>query len=237
MNLIFDVDGTLTPAREPIDKYFRVELELLSKIDNIYLATGSDYSKTVEQLGLNFVENSVAYSFNCSGNSIWRKGKEVYRNEWTLYPEIEEWLGKKLKESKFSIRTGTHIEARPGMVNFTILGRNATIAERAAYMQFDLLHNERVKIATELNELFSETYEVTAQVAGATGFDIYPKGRDKSQILNWFKDIPVVFFGDDIRPGGNDYSLSQAIKARGLEGDAVYPIQSPSDTRYKLSLI
>lgn len=237
MNLIFDVDGTLTPAREQIDKYFKMELEFIAKSDNIYLATGSDYAKTVEQLGQDFVENSVAYSFNCSGNSIWRQGEEVYRNDWTLYPEIEAWLNKKLHESKFPTRTGNHIEARPGMVNFTVLGRNATMAERAAYMQFDLIHNERVLIAEEFNSIFSEPYEVTAQVAGATGFDIYPKGKDKSQILSWFKDIPVVFFGDDIQPGGNDYSLAQAINTRNLEGDAVYPVTSPFDTRFKLSLL
>jgi phosphomannomutase len=237
MNLIFDVDGTLTPAREQIDKYFKMELELLAKSENIYLATGSDYAKTVEQLGQDFLENHVAYSFNCSGNSIWRQGKEVYRNDWTLYPEIEAWLNKKLQESKFPIRTGNHIEARPGMVNFTILGRNATIAQRAAYMQFDFDNHERTALAEEFNEIFSGPYEVTAQVAGATGFDIYPKGKDKSQILNWFKNIPVVFFGDDMQPGGNDYSLAQAIKNRKLEGDAVYPVEAPFDTRFKLSLL
>lgn len=237
MNLIFDVDGTLTPARQPIDEYFRMELELISMSENIYLATGSDYSKTVEQLGQDFVENCVAYSFNCSGNSIWHKGKEVYKTDWTLPSEIKTWLTEKLHESKFHIRTGNHIEARPGMVNFTVLGRNATLEERAQYVHYDSMHNERNTIASEFNELFSSSYDVTAQVAGHTGFDIYPKGKDKSQILDWFKDIPVKFFGDDTQPGGNDYPLAQAIKNRNLEGDAVYAVKAPYETRFKLSLI
>lgn len=237
MNLIFDVDGTLTPAREAIDKYFKMELELIALKDNIYLATGSDYAKTIEQLGEEFVETCVAYSFNCSGNSIWRKGKEVYRTDWSLDKEIQSWLEEKLHESKFHIKTGNHIEARPGMVNFTVLGRNATFEDRAAYIHYDLKHNERYSLAKEFNELFGSSYDVTAQVAGKTGFDIYPKGKDKSQILNWFTNIPVVFFGDDTQQGGNDYPLAQAIKARKLEGDLVCPVSSPIETRYKITLL
>ena len=237
MNLIFDVDGTLTPAREPIDKYFKMELELLAPSHNIYLATGSDYSKTVEQLGQDFIESCVVYSFNCSGNSIWREGKEVYRNDWVLPSELEIWLNEKLHESNFHIRTGTHIESRPGMVNFTVLGRNATFEERAAYVHYDTKYNERNLLAEEFNSLFSSSYDVTAQVAGRTGFDIYPKGKDKSQVLKYFANVPVVFFGDDTQLGGNDYSLAQAITNRNLEGDAVYPVTTPFDTRFKLSIL
>jgi len=237
MNLIFDVDGTLTQPRQVIDFYFRKELEFYATDHNIYLATGSDFSKTVEQLGQNFIEYFVAYSFNCSGNSIWHKGKEIYRNEWKLPEECYSWLEEQLAKSKFKIKTGNHIEARPGMVNFTVLGRNATWEQRAKYTSYDSNTKERKNIALTFNELFSKKYSLSAQVAGATGFDIYPNGKDKSQILEFFKDVPVKFFGDDAEPGGNDYSLATAIEKRSLPEDKVFKVSSPIETRYLLTLL
>ena len=56
MNLIFDVDGTLTESRQHIDELFKIELEGLARENNIYIATGSDYSKTADQLGTDFLE-------------------------------------------------------------------------------------------------------------------------------------------------------------------------------------
>ena len=55
---------------------------------SIYLATGSDYAKTEEQLDTWFLENIISYSFNCSGNSVWQKGEEVYREDWTPPTEV-----------------------------------------------------------------------------------------------------------------------------------------------------
>jgi phosphomannomutase len=237
MNLIFDVDGTLTAPREEIDFYFRKELEFYATDHNIYLATGSDYSKTIEQLGQDFVENFVIYSFNCSGNSIWHRGSEVYRNEWDLPEECYSWLKQEITKSPFKVKTGNHIEKRPGMVNFTVLGRNATWEERAEYVSYDTSVNERKTIASAFNELFSKEYDLSAQVAGSTGFDIYPTGRDKSQILQYFKKVPVKFFGDDTAPGGNDYSLALAIEERSLPGDKVFKVNSPIETRYLLTLL
>lgn len=237
MNLIFDVDGTLTKPRKQIDTSFKKELEFYSESHNIYLATGSDYSKTIEQLGQDFVETFVSYSFNCSGNSIWQKGKEIYRSDWNLPEECYSWLMTQVKDSHFKNKTGNHIESRPGMANFTVLGRNANWDERAEYEAFDKATNERKHIASLFNDLFSEKHSLSAQVAGATGFDIFPEGKDKSQILQFFKEVPVKFFGDDTEPGGNDYSLATAIENRSLEEDKVFRVSSPIETRYLLTLL
>ena len=76
---IFDVDGTLTPSRGRIDPNFeKWFIDFCNKKD-VYLATGSDYNKTLEQLGED-VMMAVARSYNCSGNSVWEKGVEVYKS-------------------------------------------------------------------------------------------------------------------------------------------------------------
>ena len=73
MNYIFDVDGTLTPSRMRIDKEFKEFFLEFIKKNNVYLATGSDYIKTVEQLGTEICE-SVTKCYNCCGISVWPNG-------------------------------------------------------------------------------------------------------------------------------------------------------------------
>jgi hydroxymethylpyrimidine pyrophosphatase-like HAD family hydrolase len=52
---IFDVDGTLTPSRSEIDKEFAEWFLGYCSRNSVYLVTGSDYPKTVEQVGEDIV--------------------------------------------------------------------------------------------------------------------------------------------------------------------------------------
>lgn len=209
---IFDVDGTLTLSRTLMDPEFK-EFFLKFITDNdCYIVTGSDYSKTLEQLGEDVMHN-VKRSYNCSGNSIWENGLEVERNNWVLGNEERDFLSQELFRSKFDIRTGTHIEDRPGMVNFSVLGRGATTEQRVVYETYDKETHERKTIAALFNQKFY-TNGVSAQVAGATGLDIAPVGKDKRQVIDDFDDVNVLFFGDMMQPGGNDEPLATAIQKR-----------------------
>ena len=75
---IFDVDGTLTPSRGIIDKEFGEFFKKFADTNYVYLVTGSDYNKTVEQCGEDIIM-SVKRVYNCSGNDVWEKGKNIYR--------------------------------------------------------------------------------------------------------------------------------------------------------------
>jgi len=206
MNYIFDVDGTLTLSRQKINTEFKEFFLNFIKKNNCYLVTGSDYEKTLEQLGEDICENVTA-SFNCAGNSVWQKGKQTWANEWKLPADAREWLEGMLEESGFYRKTGNHIEERPGMVNFSIVGRNCNLEERAMYREWDQHKNERQFIAAA----FEDTFGLSAQVAGETGIDIVPPGADKSQVVGWIEK-PIVFFGDKMQLGGNDYPLVKALE-------------------------
>jgi hypothetical protein len=72
-------------------------------------------------------------------------------------------------------------------------------------------------MALYINYNDDEFKDVTATVGGETGIDIAPTGSDKSQILKDFnKNDTIIFFGDGIFDGGNDYTLAQAIKKKGV---------------------
>ena len=209
MKYIFDVDGTLTPSRSKIDPEFAEWFLDFQKEFDVYLVTGSDRDKTIEQLGDVIYDNAKAV-FNCSGNDVWSCGANVYRSEWKASKALEDMMYGWLQASPFLLRTGNHIEERPGCVNFSIIGRNCSKDERLKYIEHDLNNRERETIAFQIN---SEFPELMATVGGETGIDIYPTGKDKSQILSSFPDHDTLhFFGDKMEPGGNDYPLGSKLK-------------------------
>jgi phosphomannomutase len=207
-HFIFDVDGTLTPSRGQMDLQFRAFFNTFCLVNNVYLVTGSDKSKTVEQI-TEPTYNLVKRVYNCSGCDVWEGKTHIRASHWILPEDAHEWLSIKLTESPFTIRSGLHFEHRPGMVNYSIVGRNANTEERARYVAYDTFEDERNKIAKSFNKLFPE---LEARPGGETGIDIAPKGYNKSQILDDFKhNDELHFFGDRMDKAGNDYPLSKMI--------------------------
>ena len=146
--------------------------------------------------------------YNCAGNDVYEGDISVYRNDWTLPLEAREHLNEELLQSTFPVRTGIHIEERPGCVNFSIVGRGANQTERLVYSDWDEIKGERRAIAERFNKKFPKLH---AFVGGVTGVDISDKGSDKSQIIRDFQDGGVVFYGDRMEEQGNDRPLADAI--------------------------
>ena len=205
---IFDVDGTLTPSRQEIDGDFAVFFSNFCAENNVYLVTGSDKEKTIEQIGEE-IYSLAKRVYNCSGSDVWEGEKHIRSDNWRIPLHVKSWLQNTLEESKFSLRTGLHIEERPGMVNFSVVGRNATMKERKFYVEYDRTHGERNLIADLFNKEFDN---LIARPGGETGIDISPKGADKSQIVNDFDPNDVLhFYGDRMDTMGNDYPLKKVI--------------------------
>jgi phosphomannomutase len=200
MNYVFDVDGTLTESRQPMDREFGMFFADFAMKHPVYLVTGSDYEKTEEQLGaLTLVVDGV---YNCSGNMLTRRGVVKYTNDFEMTDFERIAIETELKLSGFSVRTGNHIEKRIGALNFSIIGRNASREEREQYKVWDEATNERQQICRKLNSMFTR---LECVVGGETGIDIFLKGKDKSQIARHLH--PFTFFGDRCEVGGNDHTL------------------------------
>ena len=210
---IFDVDGTLTDSRQQIDLSFEAYMIKFCCKYDVYLVTGSDRQKTLEQLGLDICYTAKRV-YNCSGSDVYEKDKNVYRNDWQLPLDVEKFLLDELDYSQFPLRNGNHIERRPGGVNFSILGRDKDpFKGREEYVSWDNIHQERSYIARRLSYSFPD---LTVALGGQTGIDIGPEGADKSQVLRDFsEDDEIHFFGDRMERGGNDYTLAEAVKERG----------------------
>ena len=204
---IFDVDGTLTPSRGLMDSQFQQWFNNFCRANPVYLVTGSDKPKTIEQIGEE-TYNLAHTVYNCSGSDVWQGSKNIRSDDWLLPMHVKAWLLEKLEESQFPLRTGLHIEQRKGMVNFSVVGRNATLGERKLYAKYDTEHYERNHIADLFNKEFKN---LIARPGGETGIDISPIGSDKSQILADFDSNDTIhFFGDRIDEQGNDWPLANA---------------------------
>ena len=226
---IFDVDGTITPSRGKIDEGFLSFFFRFSFSNDVYLVTGSDREKTLEQITSELYDNCERV-YNCSGSDVYEGDRNVYRSEWELPLDVERFLHDELAYSCFPIRNGLHIERRPGGVNFSILGRGKDPSVgRAEYMKWDKERMEREDIADRIRNQFPD---LTVALGGQTGLDIGPVGSDKSQILRDFsKDDEIHFFGDRMEKGGNDYSLGEAVKEM---GGYPHPVNNWEETRTQL---
>ena len=81
INYVFDVDGTLTPSRLAINVEFKKFFIDCIKNKNVYLLTGSDHEKTIEQVGEE-IWNGVTESHQCGGNVIFRNGELIEESKW-----------------------------------------------------------------------------------------------------------------------------------------------------------
>lgn len=207
-SFVFDVDGTLTPSRGQMDPEFKAWFMSWIRHKPVYLVTGSDYPKTVEQVGRDLCEAATGV-YNCGGNQLHRAGVFERSNEWSLTDEQRGFLQGLVASSPWPIKTGVHIEERGALVNLSTVGRACTREQRELYGAWDRSNQERRKLALLIETQFPE---LSATVAGETGIDIYPRGQDKSQLALEIDNI--VFFGDRQEPGGNDWTLAQrALKA------------------------
>ena len=206
MNYLFDVDGTLTPSRLRIDPEFEKFFLKWMKNKDVYLVTGSDKDKTIEQVGEK-IWTKAKRVYQACGNAVYEGGELIRQSDFKMDTELQRLLFTFLATSDWKHKHGNHIEERIGLVNFSVIGRNCDQSSRQAYYAWDKLQEER-KLFCKIIE--KEFPDLEASIGGEISIDIYPKGQNKSQVL---VDIsgPVTLFGDKCQPGGNDYPLVERL--------------------------
>ena len=226
MKYIFDVDGTLTPSRGRMNNEFANWFEHFATHNAVYLVTGSDREKTLEQIP-EYIYNLCITVYQCSGNDVWQQNTNLCTSDFKLDDILFQDLINELENSKFNTRTGNHIDERPGLANFSVLGRNASLEDRFLYRQWDEHKNERQSICERLRKKWPN---YNFQIAGETGIDITAKGSTKAQILSDFDPGDTLsFFGDKCKFGGNDFEIASGIVAR-LGGNKVFEVNDWEDT-------
>lgn len=208
---LFDVDGTLTPARQEIDPAFAAFFERFVQNYPVYLISGSDMPKIKAQLPSSIMDHCKGV-FVCSGAEFWLGDECVEKRDHKFPDEMMAIIQATIDESPYPLRAGNHIEPRTGMINASIVGRNATQEERLRYFEWDKKVGERANLAQKLSAQFPD-YEITT--GGQISLDIVPKGLNKSiamdAVLLRNVGAALCFFGDRMDEGGNDKPLADAL--------------------------
>jgi phosphomannomutase len=223
---VFDVDGTLTESRQPMNPEFKDFMLKFMENKDVFLVTGSDRLKTYEQLGFEFYEACTGV-WQCNGNEFWEGSQRGPKNDFVVDYEFKKFLTNYVNSSRYPIKTGSHIEERTGMLNFSTIGRGATLQQREEYYKWDLKYHERILLCEQINH---EYPKLLASVGGQISIDIAPRSNNKSQIadiLNKQYDH-IHFYGDKMEYGGNDYPLATTITI-GNMGTA-YPVENYKQT-------
>jgi len=204
---LFDVDGTLTEPRQKITSEFKYFFLEWMKDKIVYLVSGSDIEKIRQQIPEE-IERQCAGIYCCMANEYYEGGKLVYSNKFNPPKNLLSDLEEIIRQSDYPTKVGKHIEHRPGMINFSVVGRNANLQERDNYFKYDCGNKEREKIVKRIGSIYPE---FDFAVGGSISIDIYPKGQDKSQVIPLIRkrhgSAPVVFMGDRTAYPGNDYAI------------------------------
>ena len=101
---LFDIDGTLTEPRQPMDSEFATWFENWVSERNVYLISGSDLPKIQEQIPSKIL-NKCKGVFSCMGNEFWIDNKNIYKNQLEIPEEVENFLESKIVNSDFTFST------------------------------------------------------------------------------------------------------------------------------------
>mgnify|MGYP003147522286 CR=1 FL=1 len=221
---LFDVDGTLTPSKAEITPSFKNFFKSWMSKKEVYIISGGSFERIVGQLGSE-ITDQCAGIFGCMGN-IFLQRRELINpsgfDEWEIIYEntfkapsgFYESLDEEVRNSAYPIKTGRHHEERVGMVNFSVVGRNANTTQRKAYAEYDAQNLERHAIVERLKEKYPK---IDFVIGGAVSIDIFNIGNDKSQVIDRYfaeslEHNRIVFVGDRIAFPGNDHALSTALR-------------------------
>ncbi|KAK3988122.1 eukaryotic phosphomannomutase [Cladorrhinum sp. PSN332] len=234
---LFDVDGTLTPARLPASPEILSTLRALRQKVAIATVGGSDLPKQAEQLGdptkifdFTFAENGLtAFKFDQplpSNSFIEYIGEDRYK-------DLVKFVLHYIADLDIPVKRGTFIEFRNGMINISPVGRNASTRERNEFEEFDKTSKVREKLVGELREKFGHL-GLTFSIGGQISFDVFPTGWDKTYCLRHLEAegkkeggiefTTIHFFGDKTFKGGNDYEIYEDPRTVG------HTVVGPEDT-------
>lgn len=232
--IVFDLDGTLAVSKSSLESDMSV---LLSKlIDKYYVSiiSGGDFPQFEKQI-LPYLKINPISSKNlvlcptCASkmyvyNASWKKilSEDLSPVEKSRIIDALNMVSKEVGHKPKQI-WGDIIEDRQTQISFSALGQKAPIEEKK---NWDPDQKKRLVMVDKLIKIIPE---FSIRVGGTTTIDINRKGIDKAyglqKLIDYFKleKSDILFVGDALFPGGNDY----AAKEFGVE---CIQVEDPKDT-------
>ncbi|MEO8352086.1 MAG: HAD-IIB family hydrolase [Chthoniobacteraceae bacterium] len=218
--IVFDLDGTLAESKAALDAEMSTLLGALLGLVKVAVISGGDWPQFEKQ-----VLSALPHDERLTNLSILPTcGTKFYQYEvsWNkLYSEDftaaeKEKIVRSLQEvsdhSGFKVEKvwGEVIEDRGSQITFSALGQEAPLEEKE---QWDPDFAKRKKMKESIDQLIPE---FSVRLGGTTSIDVTKPGIDKAYGIRKLRDTlgigidEMIFVGDALFPGGNDYPAEQA---------------------------
>lgn len=232
--IAFDLDGTLAESKQAIQPDMGEALADLMTVAHVAVISGGDWPQFDKQVASRLPERadrSRLWLMPTTGTKLYTFGN----GQWnTVYAELftDEQKTRILEAFDESLAAtgfvpeqtwGERIEDRGSQITFSALGQQAPIHAKE---EWDPDFAKRKVIQADLKQRLPG---LSINMGGATSIDITQEGVDKAYGLKRLRDESgialdaMMFVGDAIFPGGNDYPA----KELGLD---TVRVRDPQDT-------
>ena len=232
--IVYDLDGTLAESKSPLDAEMAALLHDLLGIAKVAVISGGDWPQFEKQLLANLPHDERLVNLSllptCGTKFFQYTGdwKMLYAEDFTAdqKAKIIGSLKKAVEQAGFKVEKvwGEVIEDRGSQITFSALGQQAPLAEKN---KWDADYTKRKKIKAILDPLIPE---FSVRMGGATSIDVTKPGIDKGYGIRKLRDIlgisleEMIFIGDALFPGGNDYPAKEA-------GVVSIAVRGPQETK------
>jgi HAD superfamily hydrolase (TIGR01484 family) len=218
--IIFDLDGTLAESKAALDAEMAGLLKRLMVIAEVAVISGGGWpqfqKQVLEHLPPEAVLEHLSLLPTC-GTQFYRyssDGMKIYSEDFTAAEKTK--IINALNQAVVETGTGMEklwgdvIEDRGSQITYSALGQKAPLDEKK---KWDPDYAKRKAIAAIADNLIPE---FSVRMGGATSIDVTKPGIDKAYGVRKLREVlhigltEMLFVGDAIFPGGNDYPPEQA---------------------------
>jgi len=238
--ITFDLDGTLAPSKAAPDAEMIALLVSLLAVARVAIISGADYAQFQQQLLAHVPTGTDLRKLSLlptCGTRFYR-----YTGTWDkLYSEdlseaqkqtIVGALTKAVAEAGFANEHtwGATIEDRESQITYSALGQQAPLDAKSSW---DPDFAKRKAIKAIVDPLLAD---FSVRLGGATSIDVTLPGIDKAYGMRKLRDtldIPfhdMLYIGDALFPGGNDYPVRET-------GVTCIQVRDPNETKRVIEAI
>ena len=230
--IAFDLDGTLALSKQALDEEMAELLGRLTRVAIVDIISGGDWPQFEKQVVSRMpadarLDNLVIQP--TTGTKLYRHRDGQWQRLFAdlFSPEesrkIRDALQKAVEQAGYANEQtwGDQIEDRGSQITFSALGQQAPLEAKE---KWDPDHAKRKAVQAILQTMLPD---LAINIGGTTSIDITRQGIDKAYGLKRLSEtveVPldqILFLGDAIFPGGNDYPA----KTLGLDTVRVRDVQ------------
>jgi phosphomannomutase len=218
--VVFDLDGTLAESKSSLDDEMAALFDKLLAVIKVAVISGGNWPQFQKQVLSHLGEGEHLKNLSLlptCGTQFYQYDngwKKLYAEDFTSEQKVKitRALKKAIEQSGLKAEEvwGEVIEDRGSQITFSALGQQAPLKDKEKWDP-DFAKRKRMKAILE-----TMISEFSIRLGGSTSIDITKPGIDKAYGIRKLRDIlavaisEMIFVGDALFPGGNDYPAKEA---------------------------